>query len=161
MKEFNEPKPVGKIIEEHFPLSQRKPTKRWIIAQSRGTNKAQEMKNRCVEAAYHRTLSAVKTLYLKPCDAYYERDQKHDNSDSFLAMHSFMTTSFYFHLQCSFCYDFEVEYAFNNCPYEQQVRFMLKAFPLDSQATESELKPDYNTFFETVMTFQDKSFLYP
>src|SRR5437879_5619481 len=124
---------VGQIISEHYPIPQRLPGKRWKAAQNRGINKLQVTQNECVEHSFHEVLKAVKTLYMKPDEVYFEKDSKEDKSD-FLGMHSFITSSFYWRLDCAFYYDYEVEFAFHNCPYEAEIRRVLRAFPLERQA---------------------------
>jgi len=59
MKELKANKP---IINTHFPISKRLPTKRWIIAQAR-PEKHRVDQNSCTEAAYHRVIDAVKTHF--------------------------------------------------------------------------------------------------
>jgi hypothetical protein len=146
------------IIEAHYPIK-RLPTKRWVIAQSR-PNKLQVMQNDCIEAAYHRIINHVKKLYMKPGDTYYERDLKTDKAEGSLGMHSFMSSTFYWMLYCEFTYQFSVEFAFCNCPFETEVREMLKTYPLDRQATEKELQPNYKSFYEAVQRVQDAKYFH-
>jgi hypothetical protein len=157
----NLPNTVGQIIQNHYPIPNRKPRKRWVIAQSRHTNKQQETINSCTEIDYHRVIDAVKRLWLNPGEVIFERDYKYDKEAHFMDMHSFLTPTFYIRLSCSFNYDFEVEYAFFNCPYEAQVRTVLKSFPLDGRATEKELQSDFTTFYENVLKFQPSTFIHP
>lgn len=149
------------IIEVHYPLPKRfQIMKRWIIAESRKNYEHQRGMNRCLEAAYHRIIVAVKQQFLKPGEVYYDRDYKHDKTENCFAMHSFISPSFYIYLECSFDYDYRVEYAFNTCSFEADIRTMLRPYPLDRQATEVQLKPDFKTFYDTVMRIQDRSFIF-
>jgi len=147
------------IINTHFPIAERLPTKRWIIAQAR-PERHQVTQNENLEAAYHRVMEAVKTLYLKPNEIYYERDLKTDKSEGSLGMHSFITPTFYFTLFCEFTYAYAVEYAFHNCPFEAEIRKMLLAYPLDRQAKYRELQPDFKTYYQTALRIQDSAFLH-
>jgi hypothetical protein len=149
------------IIKTHYPLTNsRKPGKRWIIASTASQHKQKKMQNECVESAYMRVINAVKRLYLKPGTIYYEKDSRQDKSESATSMHSFITSNFYWHLHCSYLYEYEVEFAFNDCEFEAYIKAMLIPFPLDRQATERKLRPDFNTFFETVLQVQDKCYLH-
>ena len=84
----------------------------------------------------------------------------HDKSESATSMQSFITPNFYWHLHCSYLYHYEVEFAFNDCEFEAYIKAMLIPYPLDRQATERKLLPDFNTFFETVLQVQDKCYLH-
>jgi hypothetical protein len=141
------------IIETHFPMPKRQPGKRWKIAQTRGTDKQQAMRNDCIEASYHEVIKSIKQLYMQDGEVFFERDYKHDRSD-FLAMHCILTSSFYWRLDCALYYDFEIAFAFSNCPYEAEIRAMLRAFPLDRSTTERTLNPEFNTFYNTVLKVQ-------
>ena len=151
--------PDKSIINTHFPIAKRLPTKRWIIAQAR-PEKHRVDQNNCTEAAYHRVIDAVKTLYLKPNEIYYDRDLKTDKTEGSLGMHSFITPTFYFTLFCEFTYTYAVEYAFYNCPFEAEIRKMMQAYPLDRQAKPRELHPDFTTYYQTVLRIQDTAFLH-
>jgi len=133
--------------------------KRWIVAQAR-PEKGRRMQNDCTEAAYHRIIEAVKKLYLKHGDIYYDRDLKTDKSQGFLSMHSFLCSNFYIYLQCDFTFDYTVEYAFNNCLFEAEIRKMLAVHPLNAQAKEVALKPDFTTYYQTVLKVQDQQFIH-
>ncbi|WP_295791978.1 hypothetical protein [Mucilaginibacter sp.] len=158
MKELKSFQTVGTIINTHFPI-RRKHGKRWKWAQTRGSNPAQVRQNDCCEHSYHEVLNLVKTHHLKPGDVFYEKDSKHDTSE-FLAMHGFMTSTFFWRLDCAAYYDYEIEFAFNNCPFEAEIRRCLRAFPLDRQAKEIQLKPDFKTFYNNVLKVQPSEFIF-
>jgi hypothetical protein len=147
------------LITTHYPINQRLPTKRWVIAQAR-PEKLTVMQNECTEVAYHRVLNLVKRLYLKPNETFYERDLKQDRSKGSLSMHSFISRNFYWKLYCEFTYAYAIEFAFYDCDYEAELRIMLKAFPLDRQAKEKELMPNFNTFYHTVLKIQEPVYLH-
>jgi len=146
------------IIDTHFPI-RRKPGKRWRIAQTRGTNPAQVRQNECVEVSYNEVIKLVKAHHLQSGDVYFEKDSKHDFSQ-FLAMHSFITPSFYWRLDCAAYYDFEIEFAFNNCSFEAEIRKLFRAFPLDRQAKEIQLKPNFTIFYKGVLTAQPATLIF-
>lgn len=147
------------IISKHYPISQRQPTKRWVIAQAR-PEKLTVMQNECAEAAYHRVIDTVKKLYLKPGEVYYERDTRKDRSAGFLSMHSFITPHFYWVLYCEFTYTYAIDLAFDDCPYKAEVERMLRAYPLDRKAKQKELLPDYKAFYQTLLQHSDAAHLH-
>jgi hypothetical protein len=160
MKEINSTNQKP-IIEAHYPLQKKHQfMKRWIVAERRKNWEHQTGMNRCTEAAYHRIIEAVKQRFLMPGELYYDRDYKQDKTENCCAMHSFITPTFYIYLECSFDYEYRVEYAFWNCPFEAEIRTMLRPYPLDRQAREVTLKPDFTAFFDTVLRIQDPRFIH-
>lgn len=149
---------LNPIIQTHYPVSIRRPTKRWIVAQRR-PERQQVLQNENVETAYHHVLSIIKSL-LHPGEVYYERDLKHDHTQGSLGMHTFVCSTLYWSLYCQLTHNYFVEFAFHNCPFEDKVREVLKAYPLDRTATECQLKPDYTTFYRTVLAVQDPQYLF-
>lgn len=147
------------IISKHYPINQTQPSKRWVIAQAR-PEKLIVMQNNCTEASYHSVINAVKKLYLKRNEVYYERDLKKDKSQGSLGIHSFITPNFYWILYCEFTYTYAVDFAFFDCPYEAEIRKMLRAYPLDRQAKEKDLQPNFNTFYQNVLKVQDLVYLH-
>lgn len=151
---------TNQIINTHYPVKPVRSYKRWAIAKSKTYNKPLMMQNSCVEAAYIRIVKAVKNTFMAAGTTYYEKDSRTDKSDGLMAMHSFITPDFYFHLQCNFEYHYEVEYSFGDCSYEGIIREMLKAYPLDRQAIEKQFKPDYDTFYKSVMLMLDPQYIH-
>jgi hypothetical protein len=149
------------IINTHYPLAKENQfSKRWHIAQSLQNRPQQRLQNDAVEFDYHRILDVVKRLYLKHGEVYFDRDYKHDKTENCLAMHSFMTPTFYWYLECDFCYDFRVEYDFCNCPFESSILAMLKPYPMDRASKRIQLKPDFNTYYNGVVKVQDAKYIH-
>ena len=145
------------IIKTHYPV--RKAKKRWVIAESRKNYEGQRMQNRCVEAAYHEVIAAVKQL-MGQIKIYYDIDLKTNSTDGATSMHSFINANFYWRLDCTFLYDYEITYSFSYCPYEAQIREMMKAFPLDRVCTYREFEPDFKDFYNAVMNIHIAEFTY-
>ena len=159
MKEYA-PNPQP-IIQTHYPLPKRYQFKKpWIVAQSRKNHDMDQCQNRSTEAAFHRIIDAVKQHLSKSDKIYFERDFRHDKTHNCAAMHSFMTSSFYIYLECNIDYIYRVEFAFNNCPFESEIRQMLQPYPLDRQAVEVQKQPDYHTFFLNLLHIQDECYLH-
>jgi hypothetical protein len=130
--------------------------KRCSIAAIRDNNVSQKERNLKVEMAYMSTLKKVKSLFAQCAHPIFERNYRKDNSESALAMHAYLTNSFYFYLECDFLYNYQVEYALNNCPYVSEIRVMLNDFPFGINAKEVTLKPDFTMFYLNVLKVQDK-----
>lgn len=75
--------------------------------------------------AYFRLLKNIKQLFIDHTDpwerTFYEKDRKGDRTCC-EAMHDFVTTSFYFHIYCEFDKLVWIDYAFNDCPIEKEIR---------------------------------------
>jgi hypothetical protein len=151
-KELNQP------ITTLSPVRVQRANKFWAIAQGK-PDKQLKVRNECTEHAYQRIITFIKQQHLKPEETFFERNYKRDKDDGLCGMHSFITSTFYWRLDCPPHYSYEVEFAFENCPYEADVRHMLRAYPLDRQATEKILQPNFKTFYETVLTVQDKQYI--
>lgn len=158
MRELN-PTPATPILETHYPIQQRG-TKRWIAAQTKGPFKQQLMHNNNVEAAYHRVIAIAKTAISGLSITYYEKDMKKDKSEGLYGMHSFITSNFYWWLECDLCCHYQIRYAFNNCPYEVEIRKLMRAYPLDRVTTPKQFQFDFTTFYENVLRIQDNQFIH-
>jgi hypothetical protein len=157
MKEF---KTVGSIIQQHYPLRKMRQRKRWDLAQSRSHYEAQTNQNSSTEVAYHRVIAFVKELYLTPGEVCFERNYKYDKSDGLLGMHSFLTSTFWWRLDCSYLYEYEISLAFNRCPFEAEIREMMQVYPLDRTVIEKPLQPDFDTFYNTTLCVQEPQFIF-
>lgn len=142
------------------PTKEHRGMKRWVIAQGRGTRPQQALQNSNTEHAYHRIIAAIKEQYLKPGDVYFERNYKQDKTESLFDMHSFMCNSVLLRLDCMLYYDYEVEFAFYNCPFEESIRAMLKVGPLDTQAKEITLQPNFQLYYEHVLRYHRPEFIH-
>lgn len=135
-------------------------TSLWIVASSRTDKKYQRMQNDSVERDYHRVIEKVKQLILNHGgDNVFERDYKIGTA-SYTGIHSFITSSFSWHLECHLNYNYVVYYHFNNCPYEAEVRQMMKPYPLDRTTQERHYIQGYPTFYKRVLELQDPIHVY-
>ncbi|WP_158826732.1 hypothetical protein [Mucilaginibacter lacusdianchii] len=70
-------------------------------------------------------------------------------------MHSFVTSTFYWRLDCELAYNYRVYFAFHNCPYEDTVRQMMQGYPLDRTTQEHHFPQGYEAFYKRVLEVQD------
>jgi len=144
---------IGEIIQQHFPLSPRRGTKRWVTAERRKNYNPHHIQNVATETDYHRVINLAKS-FMQPGETYFERDYKHDQSEGLFGMHCFMTSTFYWRLDCKFTYDYCITLAFNNCPYEDAIREYLRAYPLDRAVLELDLKAEFDDKFKATLNIQ-------
>lgn len=111
--------PVQEIQNPRF----RKSGKRWKEARTVSNARNKDI-NFMVELYYKEILDLAKKLICTLPDTYsrtvYEKDEREDNSESFLAMHTFISPSFYWHLECDLAYFYRAEFDFHNCPLKQR-----------------------------------------
>jgi hypothetical protein len=134
-------------------------TKRWHYAQRRDNMLGQKRDNIIVEGQFRSILAEVKKLSANEHTPVFERDYRKDNTESALAMHAYLSSSFYFFLECDILCEYRIAYAFHNCPYELAIRKLLEHYLLASRAKEQMLKPDFNTFYLNVLRVQDKQYI--
>lgn len=87
-----------------------------------------EMRLDTVQGAYFRILNNIKQLLTEHADPWEltasEKDRKGDRTCC-EAMHNFITPNLYFNLICEFDKITWIEFGFNNCPVETQIRELL------------------------------------
>lgn len=147
------------ILETHYPLKQRG-SKRWIAAQTKGPFKQKLMHNNNVEAAYHRVIELVKFIIAGKSILYYEKDLKRNEELGLYGMHSFFTEHFYWWLECDLCCDYQIRFAFEECPYEEEIRKKMEAYPLDRSTIEKEFQCDLYTFQQTVLRLDGPEYFF-
>lgn len=159
MKEVKDLK-KSPIIATHYPLSKRSdPRLPWVVAQERPAQQLQQGANSSTEFEYLRIVEFVKQR-LEPGTSYFYRDFRYDKEEHLAAMYSFLCPSFYICLDCSFDYEYVVDYSFFNCPFEMEIREMLKPFPMDRRATERKFEQSFTAFYNGVMILQDSKYIF-
>ena len=133
--------------------------KRWAYANTK-LGKREITQNNNLEAVYHRIINVVKTLYMKPGDGYFERDYKNDKSVGLLSMHAFLTPSFSWCLDCEFGFAYKITFAFGNCPYEQPIRKLFRAYPFCESTTEVTFQPNVESYYHRVQAYQSPEHFY-
>jgi hypothetical protein len=133
--------------------------KRWVLAKRRN-GVQQQLHNEAIESEYQRTLAKAKQLLKSQGEIYFNRDYKNDNTENAFLLHAFMSDSFYFTLECSMTFVYQVEYAFYNCLHEKELRKHLSTYTLSQHSKEVDLQPTFKTFYQTVITVQDKRYLH-
>jgi hypothetical protein len=141
-----------------IPVHQRIP-KRWVLAKRRN-GEQQQLHNEAIESEYHRILGKAKQLLKNQGGVYFNRDYKNDNTENAFILHAFLCDSFYFTLECSMTFVYQVEYAFCSCQYEEDLRKQLSTYTLSQHSKEVDLQPTFKTFYQTVITVQDKRYLH-
>lgn len=135
--------------------------KKWITAHavSKG-NEQLKIQNRIAETDCHRVIAAVKNLYAQAGMqvTVFERDYKHDRSDGLFSMHSFVTPHFYWSLSCELTHNYIIEYDFSGCPFEDEIKALLRAYPLDRVAIHKPRQPSFTAFYKRVLQVQDKQY---
>lgn len=138
--------------------------KRCVLSTSNPYKDSSHHRNSIIELTYHEILKSAKSLYSQLESTsertVFEKDYRCDNSESSLAMHTFLTSSCYFHLECSYDYLYRIRYDFYNCPFENE---LMEQIELRDQYTPGsckhwQTKPNCNEFFQRVVEVQDAKF---
>ena len=133
--------------------------KTWMTGRGNSKFDQERPTNNAIEATYMSILAKVKTRHSPSSYPVFERDYRHDNTDSAIMMHAFMSESIYWVLECDVHGKYNVQYAFHNCTFEKQVLALMDEYPLNTRCTELELQPAFPIFFQNVLRFQDKRYL--
>ncbi len=139
--------------------------KRWVTALSNPYKASPKHRNSLVELTYHELLKSAKSLYSQLQSTsertVFEKDYRYDNSESSLAMHSFLTSSCYLHLECSFDYLYRIQYDFHDCPFEKELmeQIDLREHYNHGSCKQWQTKPNCKEFFERVIKVQDVKFI--
>lgn len=137
------------------PLKPMYSMKRWIVAQRRSQYRFKAIDNANLEFAYHEVIQKVKTQFMQPGEVYLEKGHKRDNENPF-TMHVFITTTLYLRLTCHLDCSFEMTYAFNDCPYEQEIRVLLRNHYFTAHGKEHPLEPSHLAYFDRVRAYNNE-----
>jgi hypothetical protein len=135
-------------------------TKCWILAEKRSKDQHQNRLNIHIEGYFMEALRKAKRLLAQAPQTAFERDYRRSSTENAQTMHAFMSSSFYFYLECDPLFHYKVEFAFHNCPYEQQIRTLISKFQVDAEVTERIFKEGFTIYFKQVLAFQDSKFTY-
>lgn len=139
--------------------------KRWVTALTNPYKDSLYHLNSIIELTYHDILKSAKTLYSQLESTsertVFEKDCKNNSSESSLAMHTFLTSSCYLHLECSFDYLYRIQYDFYNCPFENEIMRLieLREHYTPGSCKHLQTKPNCKEFFNRVITVQDAQFI--
>ncbi|MCJ8210810.1 hypothetical protein MUY27_13920 [Mucilaginibacter sp. RS28] len=134
--------------------------KRWIAGLRRAESIHQNTLNGSVSYCYRDILTKAKQLLKEHEHLVFEKDFRYDNNDNAFILHAFISSTLYFILECELCYDYKVDYAFNNCPVEAEIRKLLQVYPINERANEVKLRPDFNTFYHNTLRYQPSQYIY-
>lgn len=141
-------------------------TKRWTEARQNPYKASPKHGNSLVELTYHEIVKLAKSLcsQLESTSerTAFEKDYRNDNSESSLAMHSFLTRSCYLHLECSFDYLYRIQYDFYNCPFEKELmeQIELREHYTPGSFKHWQTKPNCKEFFDRVIKIQEAKFIH-
>jgi hypothetical protein len=108
---------------------------------------------------YECVLWKVKELYANSGETCYERNYKDDNENPF-TIYSFLTSTFWWNIECDFVYNINVEYQFYNCPFEQEIRELFRHFHISLYVTEIRKEPNLTAFYKAVLAYQKPQFIH-
>jgi len=147
----------------HHPLKQAKSfyKKRWIQAATLPKYAHLKPQNDLMNTMFMSLIKKVKTLYIGRNEFAYERDSRHDSTQNCSTMHCFITKTVYLELTCDFvehkCY---VHFDFERCPFEQQIREYLKAYPIIMASKQEPRNGGVAAYFARVKAYQPSQYFF-
>lgn len=142
------------IAKAHYRIS-----KRWKQVKPGTPHKHLIVLNETIAMQYHRILKTVKEKYLEPGTAYFERDYKDDITDPF-RLHGFISSNFYFMLECDFTFVMKMEYDFYNCPFEAEILSLLRFATGLNRAFHTPKQPIIPEYLKATTAYQDSQFIH-
>ena len=117
--------------------------------------------NEGVERMFMQIIECVKTHYLKPNELVFEHDSRKDTTLNSSPMHTFITKNLFLELECTYGkYECVVLYDFQDCSFEQEVRKLLKPYPLSVAAKHEPRAGGVAAYFNRVYQFQNGKHFY-
>jgi len=107
--------------------------------------------------SYRLVLEKVKERYQMPGEVYFERDYTHDSSESF-KIYSFITNTFYWYIECNLNFQIVINYDFNGCIYEPEIRKLFRSHILAEHITHTPM--DIADYLKGVIAFQDRKYIH-
>jgi hypothetical protein len=108
---------------------------------------------------YELVLNKVKELYTYTGEVYYQRDFKDDNENPF-TIYSFLTSGFWWNIECDLIYQINVEYEFYSCPFEDEIKELFRQFNLTEYITEVKKEPSLAAFHKAVIAYQQSQYIH-
>jgi hypothetical protein len=135
--------------------------KQWTIPYSKGQYKHLRVHNEVVERMFMQIIKCIKTHYLKPNELVFEHDSRKDRTLNSSTMHSFITKNLFLELECTYgTYECVVLYDFQDCSFEQEVRKLLRPYPLSVAAKHAPRTSGVTAYFNRVYQFQNGKHFY-
>ncbi|WP_113652239.1 hypothetical protein [Pedobacter namyangjuensis] len=148
-------------INEQRWSSRKRHRKNYLVAEKKAMASL-KMQNGNVEASYHQLLKRVVALYSNLANkaerVVVEMNMKSHPLESH-RMHAFLTPSFAFHLECDVLNRYKVEYCFENCPFEEQIKQMFARHFYNAHTLVEIKKPSYKAYFDEVLRVQPERFI--
>jgi hypothetical protein len=124
--EFNPYKFDKPIPEEPEPLKrQYRIAKRWKVAPRHHMGKNHTGANYLLEQHFMKIRNEVRKLYAQRNEYFYDRNYRNDNVDP-CTMHIFACSSLYMSLDCSYFYEYYIEYHIEDSPFKEQIAAFIR-----------------------------------
>ncbi|WP_143822063.1 hypothetical protein [Mucilaginibacter pedocola] len=107
---------------------------------------------------YQRVLLEVMQLDYFKDQPYFNRDYKDDGSEPFL-IHSFVSETFYWRIECNMVFEIVIEYCFENCPVEGLVWASIAWHRLHKYAIRKVLNKPLAELHKGTLAFQDPKYI--
>jgi hypothetical protein len=124
--EYNPYKHDRHIPEEPEPPQKHyRIAKRWKVAPCHHIGKHHTGINLGLESFFMKIRKEVRKLYAQHNEYIYDRDYRNDNVDP-CTMHIFACSTLYMSLDCSYFYDYYIEYHIDDSPFKEEIAALLR-----------------------------------
>lgn len=142
-------------ISSHLRNSKYTVKKRWTLPYTKSKWQHMRRYNELVEAAYIRLLAQVKSLYTARSELIYDHNTREDSHLNSTVMHTFLTTTLLLELECEYvnckC---QINYDFQQCPFEKQIKELFKRYPLSAYIKHTPIKEGVGNRYKGTLAFQ-------
>lgn len=121
------PNKFDKSIPEETepPKRQHRIAKRWKVAPRHHMGKNHTGINWTLESHFMSIRKEVRKLYAQQNEYFFDRDYRTDNADP-CSMHIFACSTLYMSLDCSYFYEYELQYHIEDSPFKEQIAALLR-----------------------------------
>lgn len=111
--------------ESEPPQKQHRMAKRWKVAPRHHMGKNITGLNLLLEQYFMNIRKEVRKLYAQQYEYFYDRDYRYDNSDP-CSMHTFACSTLYMSLDCSYFYEYYIQYHIEDSPFKEAIAALLR-----------------------------------
>jgi hypothetical protein len=134
----------------------------WKLAQHQKVSGIIRRQNYMTEHYFKMVIVEVKQLYATQKLFVFERDYRECSNEYGCSMHTFASSTFYFHLECSPTMEYWFKYDFNDCSFEAEIVARIEhLFYILPQSTRVSLRSETFKFFAMELAKEeDRQFFY-
>jgi hypothetical protein len=133
----------------------------WKLAKRKQVSGIIQRTNYMVEHYFKQVIAEAKRLHAPLKPIVFERDYRECTGEYGCSMHTFASSTFYFHLECSATMEYWFRYDFNDCQFEAEIVALIeRLFAFHGQNKRDGLLPETFEYFSGELIDEENEFLY-